>query len=107
MRDRPGCPVAGHPALPCRPDPLAAAREGAAAAVAFLRDCLKTFPLAARRNLEAAAGHYDRLADLLQPPPPSDAAGDRRPGVPAHLVRQGRQVLNEAADRMDRALAAE
>ena len=87
---------------------------GAKAAALHLRERLDTFPEAAHSHLEAAATHYDRIAEVLGPALTGeggehyrDFIGDlEKQKAHADVLRRVKAELAAAADEMERALAA-
>ncbi len=88
--------------------------HGAEVAAAYLRKQAPTFAAGARPHLEAAAGHYDRIANLLRPAVTgeegqsySEFMGDlaQQKAHAENVLKPLKAELAAAADEMEKALA--
>ena len=117
MRQTPFCPPCFEHApdrvWTCAINNAQTTTAGAQAAASYLRKRKDTFAQAARPHLEAAAKHYDNIAQLLKPALTGEGGehyrefiGDlKKQKAHAQVLEQVKAELSAAADEMEKALA--
>jgi len=98
-------------------DSAAAVHDNAKVAASYLRRRIGTFSVDARTHIDAAAGHYDRIVELLGPFVSDDSPEHYQKWINGDLDAQKRHAddvlvpvraeLAAAGDAMERVLAAE